>query len=95
MDAAEYALMDAVEDRMWWYRAMHGHALQALEPLPTGARVLDAGCGTGGFLARLRAARPDAELFGLEYADAAAARAATKAGVHVAGGTVNALPFPP
>lgn len=79
---------------MWWYRAMHGHALRALEPLPAEARVLDAGCGTGGFLARLREARPAAELYGVEYAQGAAARAAAKAGVHVACGTVNALPFP-
>lgn len=94
MDAAEYALMDAVEDRMWWYRAMHGHALRALESLPANARVLDAGCGTGGFLARLREARPAAELYGVEYAEGAATRAAAKASVHVACGTVNALPFP-
>lgn len=94
MDAAEYALMDAVEDRMWWYRAMHGHALRALEALPPRARVLDAGCGTGGFLARLRAARPEAELYGVEYAEGAAGRAAAKAGARVACGTVNALPFP-
>ncbi|MBS7789580.1 class I SAM-dependent methyltransferase [Roseococcus sp. SDR] len=94
MDAVEYELMDAVEDRMWWYRAMHGHALRALEGLPTAARILDAGCGTGGFLAKLRSAHPGAELFGLEYAEAAALRAASKAGAHVAAGTINALPFP-
>lgn len=94
VDAAEYALMDAVEDRMWWYRAMHGHALRAMASLPARARILDAGCGTGGFLTRLRAARPEADLFGLEYAAVAAARAAAKAGAHVAAGTINALPFP-
>lgn len=94
MEDREYALMDAVEDRMWWYRAMHGHALRALAALPEKACILDAGCGTGGFLARLRAAHPGAELFGLEYAEVAAARAAAKAGAHVAAGTVNALPFP-
>ena len=94
MEDREYALMDAVEDRMWWYRAMHGHALTALAGLAAGARILDAGCGTGGFLARLRAAQPQADLFGLEYAPRAAARAAVKARAQVAAGTVNALPFP-
>lgn len=79
---------------MWWYRAMHGHALRALESLPANACLLDAGCGTGGFLARLRKARPGMELFGLEYAEGAAGRAAAKAGTHIACGTVNALPFP-
>lgn len=90
----EYALMDAVEDRMWWYRAMHAHALRALAHLLPTARVLDAGCGTGGFLAKLRKALPRGDLFGIEYAGSAASRAAAKAGAHVAGGTVNALPFP-
>ena len=94
VDAAEYALMDAVEDRMWWYRAMHGHALQALDALPVDARILDAGCGTGGFLARLRAMRPEAALFGLEYDASAAHRATGKASAQVAAGTVNVMPFP-
>ncbi len=93
MDPQEYALMDAVEDRMWWYRAMHARAAAALHALPTGAAVLDAGCGTGGFLARLRAARPDLALHGVEYDPGAARRAAAKAGALVAAGTVNALPF--
>ena len=79
---------------MWWYRAMHMHALRALAHLPPEARILDAGCGTGGFLAKLRAAFPRGRLFGVEYADVAASRAAAKAGAQVAAGTVNALPFP-
>ena len=93
VDDAEYALMDAVEDRMWWYRAMHARVLAALASLPEGARVLDAGCGTGGFLARLRAARPDLRLFGLDYVSGAAGRAAAKADARVVAGSVNALPF--
>ena len=50
MNAEQYRVMRAVEDRHWWYvgtRAIAHDTLAAL-PLRTGARVLDAGCGTGG-----------------------------------------------
>ena len=83
---------------MWWYRALHARALDALEPGRVGGGpVLDAGCGTGGFLARLRRAWPGggqaAAAFGLEFKPEAAARARAKAGVPVAVGSVNAIPF--
>ncbi len=94
MEPAEYDLMDAAEQGMWWYRALHAHAIAALPAARIGgAGLLDAGCGTGGFLARLRAARPDLPATGLEYFPAAAARARAKAGVPVAIGSVNAMPF--
>ena len=57
MERGEYALMDAAEDRMWWYRALHTRLCDALRG--TRGSILDAGCGTGGFLAILRARRPD------------------------------------
>jgi SAM-dependent methyltransferase len=98
VEPAEYQLMDAAEDGMWWYRALHAQSLGALEAArPAGTApwggLLDAGCGTGGFLARLRQARPDIPATGLEYMPEAAARARAKAGRPVAVGTVNALPF--
>jgi len=37
-------------------------------PLPDGAHILDAGCGTGAGLQALRRAYPQAQLHGLEYA---------------------------
>ena len=98
MEPAEYELMDAAEEGMWWYRALHARVLDTLGLLPAapGAQagaVLDAGCGTGGFLARLRAARPDLPALGLEVHPPAAARARAKAGRPVAAGSVNDLPF--
>jgi ubiquinone/menaquinone biosynthesis C-methylase UbiE len=58
MEAEEYALMDAVEDRMWWYAALHAMVLRALirHRAPPGLPLLDAGCGTGGLLRRLAGA---------------------------------------
>lgn len=92
MEAAEYDLMDAAEDGMWWYCALHARVLDALAGAPEGP-VLDAGCGTGGFLARLAASRPGIRAIGVEYHGPAAARARAKSGRPVAVGSVNALPF--
>ena len=86
VEADEYALMDAAEQAMWWYRAMHGHAEAAL---PEDGSLLDAGCGTGGFLARLGRRG----CVGLEYNPAAARRAAEKSAAAVVAGSVNELPF--
>lgn len=91
MEPAEYRLMDEAEQRMWWYRALHARLIDRLAGVR--GRVLDAGCGTGGFLARLGAARPDLARVGLEWAEAAARRAAAKSGAAIVRGSVNTLPF--
>lgn len=93
MEPAEYALMDAAEDRMWWYRALHARLLAALAPVR--GTLLDAGCGTGGFMARLAAARPDLDAVGFDYNAAAARRAGAKSGRPTLAASVNALPFAP
>lgn len=90
MESREYDLMDAVEEAMWWYRAMHARILALL---PEQGRLLDAGCGTGGFLKRVRQARPGLHLAGLEYFPEAARRAGEKSGAEVLAGSINALPY--
>jgi ubiquinone/menaquinone biosynthesis C-methylase UbiE len=92
MEADEYDLMDAAEATMWWYRALHTRLIDALAPL-TG-RLLDAGCGTGGFLTALARARPDLALAGIEYLPSAAHRAAIKSGAAIAAASIMSLPFP-
>jgi ubiquinone/menaquinone biosynthesis C-methylase UbiE len=91
MDPAEYTLMDQEEDRMWWYRALHTRLHDSLAT--TRGRVLDAGCGTGGFLTTLRTARPDLTRFGVEWDSNAARRAQQKSKAAITRGSVNALPF--
>jgi len=82
--------MHAVEDRMWWYRGLRALVVQELARAMGGrdGTVLDAGCGTGGMLARLG---PSA--MGLEYDSFAAALAGEKAGRPVACGSVNEMPL--
>ncbi len=92
MEPAEYGHMDAAEDAMWWYRALHLRLLGALEGVC--GTVLDAGCGAGGFLKRLALDRPDLSAVGVDFFPPAAARAATKSGAPVACASVEALPFP-
>lgn len=91
MDPAEYTRMDAAEDAMWWYRALHTRMCDALGEVH--GRVLDVGCGTGGLLAMLGGRRPELIWFGIEWDGGAASRARGKSGAMVTRGSVNALSF--
>lgn len=101
MEAEEYALMDAVEDRMWWYRALHAMVLRALirHPAPPRLPLLDAGCGTGGLLRRLDAAMragrlPRRPLAGFDISLAAVERARAKVpDAELLLASANDLPF--
>ncbi len=95
MEVAEYRKMAAVEDAMWYYRALHRNVGTALARagLPPRAAVLDAGCGTGGLLRRLRPAQPDWALAGLDFAPLACELARERTGLPVTEGSVTALPF--
>ncbi len=82
---------------MWWFAASHANLLLLYRRM-TGSdapreRVLDAGCGTGGLLARLTADFPGRTIIGLDADRAACARAAAKSARPVCVGSVNALPF--
>ena len=72
---------------MWWYRALHRRLVAALADLD--GCVLDAGCGTGGLLARLLVERPDLRAVGLEWAESASRRAAAKSGAPIVRGSVE------
>src|SRR5258708_40368003 len=82
MERAEYERMHAVEDRMWWYRGLRALAAselaRALGRSTAEGPVLDAGCGTGGMLARLGPTVARRPTFGLEFDTAAAGAAAAK-----------------
>ena len=77
MHADEYRKLAETEDRMWYFRALHRRLEYWLKRyLPDGRRrVLDAGCGTGGFLRHLEAAGHGWELTGLDISPIACALA--------------------
>lgn len=79
---------------MWYYRALHRHVERSLAAvLPPAARVLDAGCGTGGLLRRLRGSRPQWTLTGLDFSPLACELARERAGGEVVQGSIAAMPF--
>jgi SAM-dependent methyltransferase len=90
-----YRRLHEVDTSHWWHVGMHriGDALLAGR-LSTGGSFLDAGCGTGGFLARIRDLRTFDRLCGFDVSAEAVelARAAVpEADVRVA--PLDAIPF--
>ena len=56
MKPGQHQLMREVEDAHWWYQVLRGLVVAALQRhVQSDRRLLDAGCGTGGMLARLHA----------------------------------------
>ncbi|MEY4938760.1 MAG: hypothetical protein RIQ93_495 [Verrucomicrobiota bacterium] len=98
MQSEEYLKLVEVEDHMWYFRSLHGHVQRELSRagLPPGARVLDAGCGTGGLLLRLRQARPDLHYSGFDFSPLACALARKRCGpeLEVREASITALPYP-
>ncbi len=83
--------MDEAEERLWWYQALHARLLEALSL--TQGRVLDAGCGTGGFLRKLAHQRPGLLLTGCDSDPLAVSRARHKSSAAITIGSIDALPF--
>ncbi len=93
MNRDEYAVMYAVEDRLWWYVALRA-VLQSQwrqYVTSTAPRILDAGCGTGANLDWLRAR---GTAFGLDFSPDALRFCAARSMTRTAMGSVAALPFP-
>ena len=93
MERVEYERLAAVEDRMWWTRALRRNLRAAIAPFTAApdTRLLDAGCGTGGFLAALA----QGASFGLDRDGFACRIAHNKTRRPVAQGSIDNLPFRP
>ncbi len=95
MQRDEYRKLAEVEDRMWYFRALNRRVVHWLaRQLPPGpARVLDAGCGTGGLITTLRGANADWRLTGLDFMPLACSLARERTGVEIVEGSITQLPF--
>ncbi|MEO6875910.1 MAG: class I SAM-dependent methyltransferase, partial [Opitutaceae bacterium] len=91
----EYRKLAAVEDAMWYFRALHAHiGRELVANLPPGpARILDAGCGTGGLIRRLAPLRPEWQWTGVDVSPVACQLARERGGSDVSEASVTALPF--
>ncbi len=95
MQSDEYRKLAETEDRMWYFRALHvrlGHWLARLLP-PGPARVLDAGCGTGGFMRALQASNRGWKVTGVDLSPVACGLARVRTGAEIVEGSITALPF--
>ncbi len=99
MHADEYTKLAEVEDRMWYFRSLHAHVARGLGAgLARGGTrpaVLDAGCGTGGLILRLREAQPAWRFTGIDFMPLACELARRRCGpdVEIREASITALPF--
>lgn len=96
MQIDEYRKLAETEDRMWYFRALHRrleHGLKCRLPAGHGVRVLDAGCGTGGFIRDLEAAGHGWEITGLDLSPVACELARQRTSVKIREGSLTTMPF--
>jgi SAM-dependent methyltransferase len=101
MEAAEYRKLAEVEDKMWYFRALHGHIERELaarfgSDASAARTLLDAGCGTGGLIRRLAPRHPAWRWTGVDMEPLACALARERtadAKAEIREASVTALPY--
>jgi SAM-dependent methyltransferase len=108
MQTDEYLKLAEVEDQMWYFRSLHAHvhremrrglsggAVREAKREAAAPHVLDAGCGTGGLILRLRAAEPAWTFAGIDFMPIACELARKRCGpeVDIRVASITELPFP-
>jgi len=95
MKPHEHDIMRSVEESYWWYQALRRHVSDSIKPQPEKFSVLDAGCGSGGMLAKLRQEFPQADLTGIDESEHAIELCRERnIGAQLLRAGVHELPFP-
>ena len=81
---------------MWYYRALHAHLYRELAGFlgKRPARILDAGCGSGGLIRRLSVSEPGWQWTGVDVSPLACELARGRCQADIREASVTALPFP-
>ncbi len=96
MNEHEYALMRQVEDSYWWYATLRESVCAEVKAALGGkpdARILDAGCGTGGMMAVLQRENPASLISGLDFSFQALEHTRQRGFTELMHGSVDALPY--
>ena len=97
MEPYEYDTMRSVEDTYWWYTGLHNlvakNARKILKNSPE-LKVLDAGCGTGGMMAKIHQVLPEVELIGIDFNSSAVEFTKQRNIGTVKQASIDNLPFP-
>ncbi len=96
MQPDEYRKLALIEDGMWYFRALHAHCLRELARHLDGraaAEILDAGCGTGGFIRFLARERPAWQVTGVDASDLACGLARERTKASIVQANLERLPF--
>ncbi|MES1168316.1 MAG: class I SAM-dependent methyltransferase, partial [Oleiharenicola lentus] len=95
MQEDEYRKLAETEDRMWYFLALHRRlAYWLARHVPPGrARVVDAGCGTGGFLKFLETSNLGWDLTGVDASPLACTLARGRTTAKIRENSITALPF--
>lgn len=95
MQLDEYRKLAEVEDNMWYFHALNQRMIIPLSPWRgKTAKLLDAGCGTGGLIRALHKHEPLWSITGLDFSPLACSLARERTGVDIVEGSITDLPFP-
>jgi SAM-dependent methyltransferase len=91
----EYHTLRKVEDTFWWYNTLRRMVVKEVRRRVHSdeVRLLDAGCGTGGMMERLRQQNQNWQIIGVDVSPEAVQHTRERGFHEVTAGTVSALPF--
>jgi SAM-dependent methyltransferase len=93
VEAEEYARIHRHEADHFWYQGVHALFAGALRAEPRRARILDAGCGTGGLIRSLERSAPDARFVGFDLSPLALRFARERGHRDLARASIERVPF--